>query len=468
VRHLLTATLVLVSAEIAGGIAHADPVATTTDAHEPDSSPVPPEPPPPSAAPLAIAPDGEAHNYEVAPEEESIYGGSIVRGIGTGLGWVVRVIEAPFRGIVYVESRWGTFHKIRDLFVNDARTLGIKPTARYSSGFGVTLGAKAFLDNYWGYGEDVSVSAETGGSVEEAYQLLASVPHIGGTPVYFETRVRYEENNNLLFAGIGNDMGEKSRFSQQRFLTVVGTGLEFGKLTRFRIGGSAIYNDRSFGKGRASSSDPSIETIYDTAMIPGFDDGFRNLELTGNVQLDTRDSKGATQSGGIVKAFAGGGSLIDHVDYMHYGAEASYYLTPWWPYRTFIGRVALDGVRDKDKDMPFTELPRLGGAGLLRGYLTDQFRDDLAAVGTVEYHYPIMAYLTGDLFVEAGKVADTYEQLLGKGNWHHDWHAGYGGGLIVHGRDSVKIRFDVAYGDGINFYLTTDVLDAFRKREREL
>jgi hypothetical protein len=30
------------------------------------------------------------------------------------------------------------------------------------------------------------------------------------------------------------------------------------------------------------------------------------------------------------------------------------------------------------------------------------------------------------------------------------------------------IRTDLAYGDGLNFYFSTDVLDAFRNREREL
>ncbi|HEY4179580.1 MAG TPA: hypothetical protein VGM90_22220 [Kofleriaceae bacterium] len=420
------------------------------------------------ADPGAVAPDGEARNYEVAPEGESIYGESIVRGVGTGLGWVVRVIEAPFRGVVYVESRWKTLSKGRTLFVNAARTFGFVPTATYSSGFGVTLGAKAFLDNYLGQHENVVLTAKTGGSVEQAYQALFDMRHIGGSPVYFTTRVRYETNDNLLFAGIGNGMDEKSRFSQTRFLTVASTGVELGKETRFRIGGSAIYNDRSFGRAGSDSSEPSIEAVYDTAMIPGFDAGFRNLELTGDVSLDTRDNRGATQNGTVIKAFAGGGSLVDSADYMHYGAEASYFFTPFWPGRTFITRIALEGVRDKDKDMPFTELPRLGGAGLLRGYRTDQFRDDLAAIGTLEYHYPIMAFLSGDLFVEAGKVADNYDQLLGKGAWSNDWHAGYGGGLIVHGRDSVKLRIDVAYGDGLNFYFSTDVLDAFRKRETEL
>jgi len=75
--------------------------------------------------------------------------------------------------------------------------------------------------------------------------------------------------------------------------------------------------------------------------------------------------------------------------------------------------------------------------------------------------------ISGDLFVETGKVASTYEALLGDG-LRDDWHIGYGGGLLFHSRRSVKARIDIAYGDGLQVYFSTDVLDAFRKREREL
>jgi outer membrane translocation and assembly module TamA len=169
----------------------------------------------------------------------------------------------------------------------------------------------------------------------------------------------------------------------------------------------------------------------------------------------------------VIRAFAGGGSLIEDATYAHYGAEATYYLAPFWARRVFVGRIALEGVRDKDNDIPFTELPRLGGAGLLRGFHTDEFRDQLATIATLEYHYPIHELISGHVFVETGKVAHTYDALLGSGFTDH-WHTGVGGGLIVHSRSSVKARIDIAYGDGLAVYFSTDVLDAFRKREREL
>ena len=139
-------------------------------------------------------------------------------------------------------------------------------------------------------------------------------------------------------------------------------------------------------------------------------------------------------------------------------------MTPGWPDRILIGRIALEGVAGHDADIPFTELPRLGGAGLLRGYLTDQFRDRLAAIGTLEYHYPIHANLSGVLFVETGKVAEDYTALLGSG-FRNFWHFGYGTGVLVHTDKSALFRIDVAYGDGFEVYFSTDLLNAFRNRE---
>jgi outer membrane protein assembly factor BamA len=127
-------------------------------------------------------------------------------------------------------------------------------------------------------------------------------------------------------------------------------------------------------------------------------------------------------------------------------------------------RFAVEGIVDSDGDIPFTELPRLGGAGLLRGYRSGTFRDRTLGIATLEYRYPIHANLAGELFVEAGKVARSIP-VLTNGD---DWHVGYGGGLIVHTRTGVKFRIDLAYGDDLQLYFSTDVLDAFRKREREL
>ncbi len=442
--------------------------------------PVPAEAPNLPNKPRVLALDGEARNFERPPVGSYIGGGFIRRRIGHSIGVAVRIFLLPFRGVVQLEARWKLLSKLR-ILVNKENTLGLLPIVAFQSAFGVNLGARAFVDDYFGAGEYVAISANTGGSVVQAYELDAELPHIGTTPIFLRSTVRYEENDNLFFSGIGNtgtetanamlpvrETSTPTRFSQKRFLTVLSAGIELhAGGTRLRIGGSGIYNDRSFGAAGSGATDPSIEVGYDTTTLRGFDRGVRNLELTGDFEIDTRDHRGATTAGGLFRGFAGGGSLVEDARYCHYGTEAAYFVSPFWPRRTFVGRIALEGVLDRDDDIPFTELPRLGGAGLLRGYRTDRFRDKLATVATLEYRWPIHELITGELFVETAKVARTYDALLGAGFPDH-WHVGYGGGLIIHTTDRLRLRVDIAFGEALQFYVSTDVLNAFHNREREM
>ena len=450
------------------------------DPHGPATTAVPGEEPHVSNTPRVLALDGDARNFERPPVGAYVRGSFVLHRIGHGLGVAVRIFLLPFRAVVQLEARWKLLSKLR-ILVNKENTLGLLPTVAFQSAFGINIGARAFLDNYFGAGEYVSLSANTGGSVVQAYQLDAELPRIGAAPIFLRSTIRYEENDNLFFAGIGNmgavtanamlpatETSTPTRFSQTRFLTVLSAGIELhAGGTSLRIGGSGIYNDRSFGAAGAGATDPSIEAGYDTATLRGFDRGFRNLELTGNFEIDTRDHRGATTSGGVFRGFAGGGSLVEDARYGHYGTEVSYFVSPFWPRRTFVGRVALEGVLDRDNDIPFTELPRLGGTGLLRGYRTDRFRDKLATVATLEYRWPVHELITGDLFIETGKVARTYDALLGAG-FRDYWHVGYGGGLIIHTTDRIRLRVDIAFGEALQFYVSTDVLDAFHNREREM
>jgi hypothetical protein len=436
----------------------------------------PSEPPPVEPPPGVTAIDGEARNLEQRPEPAHVRGLFVFDWLGTGASYVVRGVFAPARGVLYLQARYDLVTKIRDVFVNDAGTLGVYPDGSYESTFGLSYGARAFANDLFGHAEELSLSAKTGGAYRAAAQLKFEADELAGAPIYMKARARYEDNVNAYFAGIGNAPHVEgmnlaatasdvpTRFSQQRFLGVVSTGAVMGPV---KLGGSMIFNQRSFGTSGDGASDPSIEQVYDTSTLRGFDAGFSNLELTADAELDTRNTRGPTEHGTRIRAFFGGGSLVESARYGHYGAEAAYYLTPGWARRTLIFRGVVEGVIDRDDDIPFTELPRLGGANFLRGYHTDAFRDKLATLGTVEYHYPIHNNLSGALFVEGGKVGRTYDEVFGKG-LRQDWHVGYGGGLLIHTKSSIVLRVDLAYGDGLNFYLSTDVLDAFRNREREL
>ncbi len=440
-------------------------------------SPVAADPEPPGAVVMAL--DGEARNFEIEPKKRSRrFGKGVTRLLGKTLAWAAQTLVLPVRGVAYLQGRWKVFTRIRDVFQNDAGTLGVYPLGAYSTAFGATLGARAYYKDFGGHAERITVSAARGGAVVKALEATVELPRVLGTRWYVASGVRWEENINQYFAGIGNgtttmgteldarDAQVASRFAQERFLAAARTGVNLDRPgRRLRAGTTAIFNDRTFGP--APGSLESTNTIYDTSTVPGFDTGFRIVETTLDVDLDTRDTLGPTSAGGVARAFVGGASVLGRdIRYAHYGIELAYFFTPFWKDRVFVGRVVHEGAREIDGDLPFTELPRLGGARRLRGYPGDRFRDRLATIGTLEYHYPIHANFTGHLFGEVGKVAQTYDELVTTGL--ADWHLAYGGGLIVHTTTKVKIRMDLAFGEGLQVYFTTDILDAFRDREREL
>ena len=436
----------------------------------------------PAAAPAPRTPvkADEARGFERAPEPSRVLVfPAIGRVLGAGVGGLVYGLTYPFRGAYTLEARYGVASKVKSVFYNDAETAGVLPSASFLNGFGLNLGAKAFHNDLAGNGERVSLSASYGGEVSGSAQLKVELPELTGGRTYQRLRLRGELNPDLLFAGIGNGTGvgsgldprasrTQTRYQQRRLLGLLEAGVVLGPPTRrLRVGVSLIHNQRRFDALDDSQAGVSVDKVYDTAAIVGFEDGFSLTEGTLDIELDLLDQPGINASGAVVRAFAGGAPQVGEFGFYHWGAEVVLTKALWLPGRVLAVRLVHEGVVADGGDIPFTDLPRLGGAGLLRGYVRDRFRDELSAVATAEYHYPIHANAAGALYLEAGKVARTYDELVGIG-LPTDWHPAVGGALMLIASDEVKFRLDVAYGDAIAVYFSTDVLDAFKKRGREL
>jgi outer membrane protein assembly factor BamA len=94
------------------------------------------------------------------------------------------------------------------------------------------------------------------------------------------------------------------------------------------------------------------------------------------------------------------------------------------------------GHRD---NIPFLDVPSLGGATLLRGYDTRRFRGRLAVLTTAEYRYPIQPKLAAYVFVDAGRVYADFADF-GVDNLR----VGYGGGLLMFTRTFFLARLQIA------------------------
>jgi hypothetical protein len=396
---------------------------------------------------------------------------------------VFHLVFFPIQALLTVVDRHHVVPRVRDFFYFDrAHTAGFYPSVALESGYGFSYGVGVFHNDAFGHGEELVASGRFGGRYLQAYQLLLEADRMGGSRLWFESRVRYEFQPATLFHGLG-DPGETSvipaglgprdasiatRFRQERFLGLLRLGGTLGTpgdLTK--IGGTAIYNHRVFGPEERRFDEPSIETVYDTSRLPGFGDRVNTVEIDANLVRDTREGGPLASSGTYLELIAGGVLPVDRYRYGHFGAELAQYINLYRRTRVLVLRGAVEGVVGHEDRIPFVELPRLGGVQNLRGYVADRFRDKLAAVATVEYRYPIHELLAGALFVDAGHVGRTPNELFAFDALKR-WRLDAGGGLLLHTRESMLLGLDVAYGDGLTVFFTTAPIEFFHHRERQL
>jgi hypothetical protein len=442
---------------------------------EPDAPPPAPrdqrdEPKPPLA--------DQARGYEKPPGTEPEDAALLVPRVVLAVPrYALKFVFFPIQlGLEFMDEH-AVIENVKDVLYNDERTAGIVPRLSIDTFFGPTFGAKAFHDDLAGHGEHGSVSFAVGGRYEQAYQVAFRADRYGGSRLWLESLTRFETEPGLLFQGIGQppvreggssldprEAAVETRYRQQRLLSLARLGYtvgEPGALTK--VGVTGIYNAREFGrKGRGA--EPSTEEVYDTNAIVGFDSRVSVFETDANLIVDTRNVEGATSSGAYVELFGGFIPPIGQYDFFHHGLEATGYVNLYKQTRVLVLRGVVEGVEGETENIPFSELPRLGGPNRLRGYPLDRFRDEKAVVGTVEYHYPIHQYVAGALYVDVGRVAESYDEMLDDDGWN----TGLGVGFIFRSRNDVLFTFDVAYGEGVQFHFTTDPLRAFTGRDTEL
>lgn len=108
-------------------------------------------------------------------------------------------------------------------------------------------------------------------------------------------------------------------------------------------------------------------------------------------------------------------------------------------------------------EVPYSDLARLGGANLLRGYYSGRYRDKAMGLAQAEYRFPIRGKVTGAAFASGGKVAPDPAGLA-----EADLRAACGAGLRYRlTRDGVNLRLDVAVNREAETSVYLTFLEAF-------
>lgn len=442
----------------------------------------PPAESPPAGA--AMARPGEARKLALSPREPEDWALMVPRALLAVPRVALLGVVVPVSHLLSVfDDR--TIARIRRVFLwNRAETIGWRPLLQFQGGYGLSGGVRLFHEDLFGHEEQLDVDALVGGIYLQAYQLRFHGGRIGGSRVWLDTRGRYDVSPRLVFAGVGTPPrrtvppppegydprleDRRTRYSQRRGLAALRVGYGFGPREReIRPGLGLIYNHRRFGQERGrrplvgnNGDDPSLEDVYDVDRLVGFDEGADVVRLLGSFEVDARNRRGRTSRGLHFVALGGGAPpQMRNVAFGYYGSEVTGYFNLLHHSRIFVARMGIEAVHGPDDRIPFSELPRLGGPLRLRGYRLGTFRDRRALFGTLEYRYPIHQILAGHLFVDAGRVARTWSEL--RSGDLRPWRLGFGGGFTVRTLDRWYMRIDIAYGDELLVFFSTDPLRAF-------
>lgn len=367
----------------------------------------------------------------------------------------VAIAFAPIEGGVWAVERFQLVDRAERLFFNDAMTMGLYPTFALESGFGLNVGARFVHRDLFGKQEHFDLRASTGGRFHEKAATSFKTGDRFGKATSLEVTGEYERRAKDSFYGIGNaddettdglidplagDMAARARY---RHRTARVSALFDRKIAgdfHVRAAGQVADHEISDGDGGAG-----ITEVFEMDRLAGYDkvrNAYGELEL----RFDSRDRasewepRSTVATGWLLAGFAGRVTALDDgADFWRYGMDLQKFTTLGEGPRVLILRTHGEAVTGETTDVPFIELPRIGGGNTLRGYAVDRFRDRVAVTGSAEYQWDLSRFVSASLFVDAGKVAPSLRDLD-----VHDLRVGYGASVELHSARSFLARATVA------------------------
>ena len=228
--------------------------------------------------------------------------------------------------------------------------------------------------------------------------------------------------------------------------------------------GITSVDRRRFSDTEISRHDaPTIAEAYDRTTVVGFDTGMTVGAVDFELRYDSRRAGSPYQppivrSSGVLAAVAAGynrGLGGGNWEYVRYGADLQLFLGFPADARVLVLRALVDGVAGTYDDVPFVDLPRLGGATLLRGYQTGRFRDRVAVLASAEYSWALSGGLYGFTFLDAGRVQRSVTELSLDNS-----RVGFGGGIHAYrmGMSLGRLQLSTSIDGGFFVQLVFDNL----------
>jgi hypothetical protein len=401
-------------------------------------------------------------------------------------GLVLLSASLPVSALAWAHDEYRLDDWARLIFFTEDARIGLYPVAYIETDFGVNVGARFRYRDIAGKGESFGASASYGRSIREISGAARTGQRLGRLEVHLGAQ--HQARIRDPFFGIGDADAVDPRDGEvmapiDPFVDRVALPARFRQdVTRVALGVDARLAGRLFASitgglewrsfseaSRVGDDELELSEAYLTADLTGYGAGTATSTYAVELRHDTRRAaspmiSAAMPSRGWLLAGFGGftvGVDGDTTRFLRYGADVQRYLDLHRGTRVLILRLLVEGVWGGYDEIPFVDLPRLGGALHLRGYEHGRFRDRAAALASIEYQWDLSELVTAQLFVDTGRVFSSWLDLTPR-----DFRLGYGAGLQLHSRQRFILRGQVASSidGGVFFNLSFDPhLDARRR-----
>ena len=265
--------------------------------------------------------------------------------------------------------------------------------------------------------------------------------NLGGAPVDIGVSGQYYEFPQEDFFGLGPDSQESARTNYLLDALEAGVSAEW-RPSLLEFSAAAGYFGPRLGRG-TDNRYPSTEEVFNAAAAPGLGTETDFLTYAASAAFDWRDNPSFPHSGGRYGVSATRYDDRDLGEFDFHRIDVT--LQQFVPLPDRYRRIALRAEgsftnADSGQVVPFYLQPTLGGAKNLRGFREFRYRDENSVILGAEYQWDAWWAMDAALFVDAGTVARTREQLS-IGNME----ASYGFGLRFHNNSALVGRLDFTF-----------------------
>jgi outer membrane protein assembly factor BamA len=264
------------------------------------------------------------------------------------------------------------------------------------------------------------------------------------------TRARY------FGLGLETSRDDETAYGLARERAAVSVTFDVTGHLRLTAGAGTLSTETREGR---SPRVPSIEQRFTATDAPGLQQRLTYTTVSAGVAFDYRDVPGNPRSGGryaidVTRYTAPSAQLHS---FTRVDTELEQHVPFWRRQRLITLRaIASATVADRGHEVPFYLQPTLGGSRVLRGFVSDRFRDRNVVAVQAEYAWDLLPFLSAVAFAEAGTAAARWSDL-GTRQLEKD----YGLGFRFGSARTVAFRTDVALGSGEGTRLTMRFNHAF-------